>query len=143
MSYKPILLVEDNPDDVVLALHALAKGQFEQDTMVVRDGKEALDYLFCEEKFADRTKGNPQVILLDLDLPKVDGREVLKKIRSHESTQFIPVIILTASKEEKDKLETLKGGANLFMVKPVDLDQFNKIMQQFLHYWIGLNKGLV
>jgi DNA-binding response OmpR family regulator len=114
----------------------------ERDTYVVRDGQAALDYLFCEGEFADRTKGNPQVILLDLDLPKVDGRDVLKKIRSHKSTQYIPVIILTGSKEENDKLESLKEGASLFMVKPVEIDQFNKTMQQFILYWIGLNKGL-
>ena len=142
MSDNLILLVEDNPDDEILALRALTKGNIVNKTTVVRDGQEALDYLFCQGVYADRKNGNPQVILLDLKLPKVDGLEVLKRIRANPSTKLIPVVILTSSNSEKDITAGYADGAKSYLVKPVDIDQFSKIIQHFLLYWVGLNKGL-
>jgi len=143
MKNNLILLVEDNHLDEILTLRSLAQGKVDNVTHVVRDGQEALDYLFYEGLYADRPIGNPEIILLDLGLPKVDGAEVLKKIRSHESTKLIPVIILTASKEEDDKARSFKDGANRYMEKPVNTDLFNKTMQEFLLYWVKLNKDFV
>lgn len=142
MSEKLILLVEDNPDDEILAMRVLAQAKIIDQTMVVRDGQEALDYLFCEGAFSDRPIGHPQVILLDLKLPKVNGIDVLQKIRASESTKLIPVVILTSSEHEKDIAITYAGGANSYLVKPVDIEQFSQAIKHFLLYWVGLNKGL-
>jgi len=142
MDKKLILLVEDNPDDELLAMRALTKGNIVNMTAVVRDGQEALDYIFCEGIYADRTGGNPQVILLDLKLPKVDGMEVLRRIRATESTKLIPVVILTSSSAETDIATGYGSGANSYLVKPVDIEQFSKIIQHFLLYWIGINSSM-
>jgi CheY-like chemotaxis protein len=141
MNAKLVLLVEDNPDDELLAMRALEIGKVANSTMVVRDGQEALDYLFYEDKFADRPCGNPQVILLDLKLPKVNGLEVLKKIRSNENTKLIPVVILTSSQEANDIATSYNEGANSYIVKPVDIEQFTLAIERFLLYWVGLNQG--
>jgi CheY-like chemotaxis protein len=142
MSEVLVLLVEDNPDDEKLALRALSQGKIDSQTMVVRDGQEALDYLFFEGAFTNREKINPQVILLDLKLPKVDGLEVLKRIRANDSTKLIPVVILTSSNEEKDIVASYGNGANSYLVKPVDMEKFTEAIHQFILYWVGLNKGL-
>lgn len=141
MTKNLILLVEDNPDDEFLALSVLKKSQVEKHTTVVRDGQEALDYLFREAKYADREPSNPQVILLDLKLPKVDGIEVLQKIRNHELTKLIPVVILTSSAEESDQLACYSKGANSYLVKPFTMEQFGQTIENFLYYWLGLNQG--
>lgn len=137
-----ILLVEDNYSDEVLALRALAEGKIAEQTFVVRDGQEALDYLFCEGKFSDRSFENPQVILLDLKLPKVDGIEVLRTIRSIEATKHIPVIILTSSKEEKDIAAGLSNGASRYLLKPVKMEELNEVLKHFLTYYAELNLAL-
>lgn len=142
MNDNLVLLVEDNPDDEQLALRALARGNIVNQTTVVRDGQEALDYLFYQGEYSDRQSSNPQVILLDLKLPKVDGIEVLRRIRAHESTKLIPVVILTSSDKETDIASSYSDGANSYLVKPVDIEHFSKIIQHFLLYWVGLNKGL-
>jgi CheY-like chemotaxis protein len=142
MSEVLVLLVEDNPDDEKLALRALSQGKIDSLTMVVRDGQEALDYLFYEGEFTNRERVNPQVILLDLKLPKVDGLEVLKRIRGSDSTKLIPVVILTSSNEEKDIVASYGNGANSYIVKPVDMEKFTEAIHQFILYWVGLNKGL-
>ena len=142
MNEKLILLVEDNPDDEIFAVRALTEAKVINKTMIVRDGQEALDYLFYNGNFSDRPIGTPQIILLDLKLPKVDGLEVLRKIRETESTKLIPVVILTSSSHEKDIAASYSSGANSYLVKPVDVVQFNLSIQHFLAYWLGLNKGL-
>jgi len=121
-------------------MHALAKGKVDQETMVVRDGQEALDFLFYEGLYSDRAIYDPQVILLDLHLPKIDGEEVLKKIRSQESTKLIPVIILTTSKDEEVIARSYNEGANKFLTKPIKLEEFNMAIQQFLTCWVKSNK---
>lgn len=142
MQSNLILLVEDNPSDEILTMHALAKSKIDNNTVVVRDGQEALDYLFYEGDFIHRLKCNPQIILLDLKLPKVDGAEVLRKIRSHDSTKLIPVIILTSSQYEDDIARSFSDGANSYLVKPVDIDLFNQAIHKFMLYWGDLNKDL-
>jgi two-component system, response regulator len=137
-----ILLVEDNPNDVELALHALGKNNLTNRIQIVRDGEEALDFIFCKGKFADRTTGplsHPRVILLDLKLPKVDGLEVLKQLKADERTRSIPVVMLTSSAEERDVIESYRLGVNSYIVKPVDFDQFTEAVRQLGMYWMLLN----
>src|SRR5829696_1265447 len=125
MSHKMILLVEDNADDEALTLRALNKSKVANKIVVVRDGAEALDYLFCTGSYADRDPLDlPQVILLDLKLPKIDGLGVLHRIRSDPRTRMLPVVILTSSKEEQDMINAYSGGANSYVRKPVDFNQF-------------------
>lgn len=135
-----LLLVEDNPDDEALAVRALKKNHVLNEVIVVRDGAEALDYLYGTGKYEGRdvTK-QPEVILLDLKLPKVDGLEVLKRIRSDERTKYLPVVVLTSSSEEKDLVESYKLGANSYIRKPVDFQQFSEAIQQLRLYWLVLN----
>jgi two-component system, response regulator len=136
-----ILLVEDNPNDVELALHALKKNNLVNRIQVVRDGEEALDYVFCKGSFADRDiRLIPKVILLDLKLPKIDGIEVLKQIKSSPATQSIPVVVLTTSREERDVLESYRLGVNSYILKPVDFDQFVDSVRQIGFYWMLLNQ---
>lgn len=142
MNENLILLIEDNPDDEKLALNALAKGNIVSMVKVVRDGQEALDYIFRADIYADRVDVNPQIILLDLKLPKVDGLEVLRRIRSNETTKLIPVVILTSADKEADIIEGYGNGANNYLTKPVEIENFTKIIQGFLCYWAGLNKGM-
>jgi len=137
-----ILLVEDNPDDELLTLHALGKGKVKNEVIVVRDGQEALDYLHFQANYASRPPGYPQVVLLDLKLPKIDGLEVLKRVRAHPSTKTLPIVILTSSREERDLMAGYAGGANSYIVKPVDMDQFLQAIQQLQLYWLVLNEPI-
>ena len=136
-----ILIVEDNPDDEALTIRALKKNNIGNRVVVVRDGVEALDFLFCTGTYASRDPNDmPQVTLLDLKLPKVDGLEVLKRIRADQRTRLLPVVILTSSKEEQDLIGSYEYGANSFMRKPVDFDQFADSVHQLGLYWLVLNE---
>jgi two-component system response regulator len=135
-----ILLVEDNPNDEMLALHAFKKQKIVNDVYVVRDGAEALEYMFCTGAYADRTIENPKVILLDLKLPLVDGIEVPRRIRSDPRTRLVPVVVLTSSNEERDVVETYELGVNSYIVKPVDFEQFNEVARHLGYYWLLLNR---
>ena len=138
---KIILLVEDNPDDEALTLRAFKKNHISNNVVVVRDGAEALEYLFGTDRHAKRDMNvSPQVILLDLKLPKVDGLEVLRRIRADERTKLIPVVIMTSSKEEQDLVRSYSLGANSFIRKPVDFDQFVHAAHQLGMYWLVLNE---
>lgn len=136
-----ILLVEDNPDDEALTVRALEKGKIKNKIVIVRDGQEALDYLFFEGTYKDRIPSYPQLILLDLKLPKVDGLEVLRKIRSNQLTKNIPVVMLTSSAEKRDIKEGYEGGVNSYIVKPVDMKQFTSAIEQLQMYWLVLNSN--
>jgi two-component system response regulator len=135
-----ILLVEDNPNDEMLALHAFAKQKIVNNVHVVRDGAEALEYIFCTGAYAERRIENPKVILLDLKLSKVDGIEVLRQIRQDPRTRFVPVVVLTTSSEERDLIEAYKLGVNSYIVKPVDFEQFNEVARHLGYYWLLLNR---
>jgi CheY-like chemotaxis protein len=137
-----ILLVEDNPNDAELALRALKKNHLANHIAVVTDGEEALDFLFARGKYVDRKidKG-PKIILLDLKLPKVDGLEVLKAIKSDPRTKIIPVIVLTSSKEEGDIVESYNLGVNSYIRKPVDFDKFVDAVKDIGYYWLLLNQS--
>jgi two-component system response regulator len=136
-----ILLVEDNPSDVKLALHAFRKHNIANHVHVVRDGAEALEFLFCSDRYADRRIENkPKVVLLDLKLPLVDGIEVLRRIKADPRTQMIPVVIMTSSREECDLVESYKLGVNSYIVKPVNFDQFTEVVRQLGYYWLLLNQ---
>ena len=137
---KPILLVEDNPKDVELSLVALSKTQLANEVVVVRDGVEALDYLRCTGDFAGRAQGNPAVVLLDLKLPKIDGLQVLEQVKRDPDLQSIPVVILTASREEKDLLRSYKNGVNAYVVKPVSFKEFITAIQELGVFWALLNE---
>lgn len=138
---RPILLVEDNPDDVLLTQTAFQESRISNEIVVARDGEEALDYLFCRGPFADRDPAiEPQVILLDLKLPKVDGLEVLEAIRKDERTASIPVVVLTSSDEESDIVRGYRLGANSYVRKPVDFGEFLEAAKQLGLYWLVLNK---
>jgi len=141
MEDKMILLVEDNADDEALTLRALKKNNIGNTVVVVRDGAEALDFLLCTGAYADRDPRNkPQVILLDLKLPKVDGMEVLRHIRADPSTRTLPVVILTSSKEEQDVVNSYLIGVNSYVRKPVDFIQFVEAIRQLGLYWLVLNE---
>jgi CheY-like chemotaxis protein len=136
-----ILLVEDNPNDVELTLRALKKNNLTNKVHVVKDGAEALEYIFANGAYAHRKiEHHPRVILLDLKLPKVDGLEVLRQIKSDERTKVIPVVVLTSSKEERDLVESYKLGANSYIAKPVDFDSFVKAVAELGLYWLLLNQ---
>lgn len=141
MEDKMILLVEDNPDDEALTLRALKKNNIGNRLVVVRDGVEAVDFLFAKGTYADRDPSDlPQVILLDIKLPKMDGLEVLKRIRADQSTALLPVVILTSSKEERDLIQSYKLGANSYVRKPVDFGQFLEAVHQLGLYWLVINE---
>ena len=136
-----ILLVEDNPQDLELTLRALKKANVSNAIEVARDGAEALDFLFCEGPYASRSiKQVPKVILLDLKLPKVDGLEVLKRLKADPRTRAIPVVILTSSKEQNDVIESYDLGVNSYIVKPVDFESFAKAVSALGYYWVLLNQ---
>ena len=135
-----ILLVEDNPDDVELTLRAFKKQNITNEMVIARDGAEALDWLFCAGAHAERKPEPPAVVLLDLKLPKVDGLEVLKRIRADERTKLLPVVILTSSKEQQDLINGYKLGANSYVQKPVDFAQFSEAVRQLGLYWLLLNE---
>jgi two-component system, response regulator len=141
MDARFILLVEDNPDDEALTLRALKKNNISNDIVVAHDGVEALDFLFCTGTYEGRNQDiMPQVILLDLKLPKVDGLEVLRQLRENENTQLLPVVILTSSKEEQDLITGYSLGANSYIRKPVDFAQFMEAIRQLGLYWLVLNE---
>jgi two-component system response regulator len=138
---KVILLVEDNADDEALARRALEKNRIANDLVVVRDGAEALDFLFAEGAYAERDSNvHPQLILLDLKIPKIDGLEVLRRIRADERTKLIPVVVLTTSDEERDRVQSYTYHANSFVRKPVDFAQFTEAIRQIGMYWLVLNE---
>jgi len=142
MDKKVILLVEDNPDDVELTMHALEKSNILNEVVVARDGAAALDYLFGTGLHKGRdTRQRPAVILLDLKLPKVDGLEVLRHVRGNEQTRALPVVILTSSKEEQDLAVGYALGANSYVRKPVDFTQFAEAVRQLGMYWLLLNEA--
>ncbi len=136
-----ILLVEDNPTDAELAMRSLKKSNLSNNLVWVKDGAQALDFLFCRGAYAGRdTKNIPRVILLDLRLPKVDGLEVLRAIKSDERTKFIPVVVLTSSKEDRDITESYQLGVNSYISKPVEFDAFSKAVAELGMYWLLLNR---
>jgi two-component system, response regulator len=138
---KIILLVEDNPDDEKLMLRALNKNRICNEVIVARDGVEALDYLFARGQYAGRNLSiTPQLILLDLKLPKISGLEVLQQLRAEEHTKYIPVVVLTSSTEEQDIINSYDLGANSFVQKPVDFDEFMEATRQLGLYWLVINQ---
>jgi two-component system response regulator len=139
---KVILLVEDNPDDEALTLRALKKNNIKNEVVVARDGAEALEFLFGTGKYAGRnTEVIPQVVLLDLKLPKVEGLEVLRQVRADKRTKLLPVVILTSSNEEQDRIQGYGLGANSYVRKPVDFSQFLEAARQLGLYWLVLNEA--
>ncbi len=142
MNLKPILLIEDNPDDVELTLRALKKNDIKNEIVVANDGLDALDFLFGTGKHAGRDPdGAPALILLDLKLPKVEGLEVLRKIRAEERTRLLPVVILTSSKEDQDIARCYALGSNSYVRKPVDFEQFTKAVGFLGLYWLLINES--
>ncbi|OGS23628.1 MAG: two-component system response regulator [Elusimicrobia bacterium RIFOXYB2_FULL_48_7] len=140
MNEIEILLVEDNPSDAELAIRSLKKQNLANNLVWLKDGAEALDFLFSQGKYAGQLNNKPKIILLDLRLPKVDGMEVLKKIKSDEKTKTIPVIVLTSSKQDRDIVESYKLGVNSYVSKPVEFEEFAKMVSQLGLYWLLVNK---
>lgn len=137
---RPILLVEDNPRDLELTLAALEKCQLANEIVIARDGAEAMDYLLGEGSHAGQDGGNPTVVLLDLKLPKIDGLEVLEKIKKDANLRHIPVVMLTSSREEQDLVRSYELGVNAFVVKPVEFNEFFKAIQDLGVFWAILNE---
>ncbi|MES2356695.1 MAG: response regulator [Pseudomonadota bacterium] len=136
-----LLLVEDNPDDLELGLRALRKSNFANTIHVARDGEEALEFIFCEGPYITRKiEDGPKVILLDLKIPKINGLEVLKRIKDDPRTKTIPIVVLTSSKEQNDVIESYRLGANSYIVKPVNFERFTEAMTQLGLYWLLLNQ---
>jgi DNA-binding response OmpR family regulator len=135
-----ILMVEDDPKDVELTLTALEEYNLANEVIVTRDGEQALDYLYCRGEYKMRSSGNPAVMLLDLKLPKVDGLEVLKQIKSDANLRMIPVVVLTSSKEEKDMVASYKLGVNAYVVKPVDFHEFVNAIKELGVFWAIINE---
>ena len=135
-----ILLVEDNPGDLQLTLHALERIKLANQIHVVRDGVEALDFLFSTGPYAERPQRNPRVVLLDLKLPRIDGLEVLRRMKEEPRTRTIPVVVLTSSREERDIVESYQLGVNSYIFKPVDFEQFAESVRQLGFYWVLLNQ---
>lgn len=142
MKSPKILLVEDNADDAELALHALKKNNISDLVFVVHDGVEALDFLFCTNQFADRNPQDlPQLILLDINLPKMNGLEVLCRVRQAQRTRCLPIVIFTTSDEKEDVAESYKRGANSYVRKPIDFTQYSELVRQLIFYWLHLNEA--
>ena len=143
-AFVDILLVEDNQNDLDLAMHVLRREKLANNIFVVRDGEEALDFLFCRGSFSERTIDHPpKLVLLDLKLPKVDGLEVLKELKSDPRTKTIPGVIMTSSKEERDVIEGYNSGVNSFIQKPVDFDEFRRMVKSLGMYWLMVNQAPV
>lgn len=141
MNAKTILLVEDNPSDVMLTKRALLKSRISNHLVVAEDGEEALDYLFCTGAYAERDSSElPTLVLLDLKLPKIDGLEVLKRVRSNDKTRRLPVVIMTSSKEDIDVASAYDNGANSYVRKPVDFNQFAEAINHLGLYWLVINE---
>lgn len=141
MNNRPILLVEDNKDDELLTLRAFHKSNIANEIIVLRDGAEAMDFLFMKGKYSQRDPDiYPSVILLDLNLPKVGGLDILKAVRQDEKLKLLPVVILTSSKEEQDLIKGYSSGANSYIRKPVDFDQFIDAVKNLGMYWLLLNE---
>jgi two-component system response regulator len=139
-----ILLVDDSPDDIELAMHALRKEKLSNNIHVARDGEEALDFLFCRGAHAERSIDHPpKLVLLDLKMPKVDGMQVLKEVKSDPRTRSIPVVIMTSSKEERDLIAGYQLGVNSFIQKPVDFEQFRETVKTLGLYWMLVNQAPV
>jgi two-component system response regulator len=140
IDHADILLVEDNPNDIKLTLHAFQTANLANPVTIARDGVEALDFVFCTGPYAGRRiEDAPKVILLDLKLPRVDGHEVLKRIKADPRTATIPVVILTTSREERDVLQSYELGGNSYIVKPVDFEQYTQAVRDIGKYWLVLN----
>lgn len=140
ISLKRILLVDDSPRDTELALDALATHHLTNEVVALRDGAEALDYLFQRGSFADRPPGNPAVVLLDLKMPKVDGVEVLRQLKAHPKLKLIPVVVMTSSREEQDLLNSYELGVNAYVVKPVNFHEFVDAVRRVGGFWAVLNE---
>ena len=140
LAIKQILLAEDNENDVELTLHALKECRLSNKVTVVRDGAEALDYIYRRGKYSERGSGLPCVILLDIKMPKIDGLEVLKQIKSDPVLRHIPVVILTSSKEDSDRMRSYNQGANAFVIKPVDCQQFHDALKTLGVFWAIVNE---
>ena len=137
---KRILLAEDNLRDIQLTLAALEEHHLANEVMVVRDGAEALDYLYRRGSFSARTDGHPLVVFLDIKMPKIDGVEVLRRIKADQQLQMIPVVMVTSSREQQDVLKSYKLGVNAYVVKPIDFQQFNDAIKQLGLFWAVLNE---
>ncbi|MBD2179129.1 response regulator [Pseudanabaena sp. FACHB-1998] len=136
-----ILLVEDNPADAELAIRALRRGRISNPIQVLKDGAEALDFIYCRGDYTHREFTDfPKLILLDLKLPKISGLDVLKHLKSDQSTQSIPIVVLTSSAQDSDVIESYKLGVNSYIVKPVDFEQFNQSIERLGFYWVVINK---
>lgn len=140
MTYKKILLVEDDPLGVELTLAALEENNLADNVAIVKDGVEAVDYLNRQGSFSERTEGNPEVMLLDLKMPRMDGLQVLEHVRSNSKLDHIPVVMLSSSREEQDKFRSYKLGANAYVVKPVDFDKFKDTVKQIGAFWLQVNE---
>jgi len=136
-----ILLVEDNANDVELTLHALAKHNLANKIHVVRDGEEAMDFLFCRGPFSERTFDNPpKVVLLDLKLPKIDGLEILRALKSDPRTRAVPVVVMTSSLQQRDMVDSYHLGVNSYIQKPINFGEFQEVIRQLGYYWLAVNQ---
>jgi CheY-like chemotaxis protein len=136
-----ILLVEDNPNDLELTLHALEKHNLANKIHIVRDGEEAMDFLFCRGAFSHRTfESPPKVVLLDLKLPKVDGLEILRAVKADTRTKAVPVVVMTSSKQQRDLIESYQLGVNSYIQKPINFQEFQEVIRQLGYYWLAINQ---
>lgn len=143
METKELLYIEDNPSDIELTLRALKKHNVANSIQIIKDGEEALEYIFATGRYAERdVKEKPKVILLDLKLPKVGGLEILKEIKADERTKTIPVVVLTSSREEKDMIESYNYGVNSYVVKPINFDSFSEAVAALGLFWLLVNESL-